>query len=388
MQSATGVSAFSSRLKKWPLPLAIGCLAFLAGCKEKNQFVAAPPAKVTVINPVQRPVTRYLEVTGIAAAVNSVDLMARVQGVLEEVNYKDGSEVKQGTNLFIIEPKPYLAKLQSAQAQEASSEAKLAFQEGEYNRQAQLSAKAFASVSVVEQQKSNRDSANADLLNAKSSVEQADIQYSYTHVAAPFDGIVTAHLASVGSLVAASAPTKLATVIQLRPIYVNFNIGEQDVLRIRASLAARGEAKQDVVGRVPVEVGLQNEATTPHVGTLDYISPLVDSATGTLAVRGIFANDDRALLPGNFVRVRVPVEKLENAMVVPDTAVGADQAGSYVLVVDAENTVQRRRVAVGVRDGDMRVIEEGLKSVDRVVSAGLQRAAPGRKVDPQLDKKS
>jgi len=137
---------------------------------------------------------------------------------------------------------------------------------------------------------------------------------------------------------------------------------------------------------VPIEVGLQTETGYPHQGKLDYAAPSINQSTGTLAVRGVVPNPNRVLLPGYFVRVRVPVDQQPNALLVPDTALGSDQSGRYVLVVTGENVIEQRKVDTGPLEGDLRVIESGLKPEDRVVTAGLLRAVPGQKVDPQLQK--
>jgi RND family efflux transporter MFP subunit len=175
----------------------------------------------------------------------------------------------------------------------------------------------------------------------------------------------------------------LATIIQFDPIYVNFNISEQDVLRVREDIARRG-LQPDDLKKVPVEVGLQSETGYPHGGMFDYASPTVNQSTGTLAVRAVLSNQDRVLLPGYFVRVRVPLGEPKNDLLVPDTAVGSDQGGRYVLVVDKDNVVEQRKVEIGPKVNDQRVIDSGLKPEDRVVVAGVLRAIPGQKVDPQV----
>ena len=171
----------------------------------------------------------------------------------------------------------------------------------------------------------------------------------------------------------------------LDPIFVNFNVNEQDVLRIRAEARRRGMTPSDLTS-LPVEVGLQTESGFPHKGKLDYAAPTVNQSTGTLAVRGVLPNADRVLLPGYFVRVRVPVDQQQSALLVPDIALGSDQAGRYLLVVNSDNIVEQRKVVTGPLDGDLRVIESGLKPDDRVVIAGLLRVIPGQKIDPQMTK--
>ena len=362
----------------------ISAFAALSGC-EQNSFVPPPPPKVDVGLPVQQNVTRYLEATGNTAPIQSVDLVARVQGVLQSINYKDGSFLKQGTTLFTIEPETYKLKLEQAQAAEAGSQASLKQAEADYKRQAELVTRQAVSQATLDTSTSSRDNAQANLQQAQANTKIAAINYGYTDVVAPFDGIVSAHLVSVGELVGVASPTQLATIVQLDPIYVNFNVNEQDVLRIRAEAKRRGLTSSDLT-QLSIEVGLQTESGYPHQGKLDYAAPTINQSTGTLAVRGVLPNADRILLPGYYVRVRVPFDQQQNALLVPDVALGSDQAGRYVLVVNGDNVVEQRKVRAGPIEGDLRVIESGLKADDRVVIAGLLRAIPGQKVDPQLQK--
>jgi RND family efflux transporter MFP subunit len=357
-------------------------LSLLAACGEEVHYVPPPPAKVTVVIPLQQQVTRYLEATGSAAAVNSANLVARVSGFLQEIKYKDGDLVRQGDVLFVIEPEPHKLKLEQAQAAQASAEASLRQLEAEYLRQVDLSGRGIASKATLETATANRDAGQAKLKQAQADTRQAELNLGYTQVKAPFDGIVTARQISLGELVGANGPTQLATIVQTDPIYVNFNVSEQDVLRIREDIRRLGLSVDDIK-KVPVEVGLQNEEGYPHVGTIDYAPPSINQATGTLTVRGVLQNPKQTLLPGFFVRVRVP-EDPEESLLVPDVALGADQGGRYVLVADKDNVVEQRKVTVGPKVGDMRAIEKGLKPDDRVIVAGIQRAVPGQKVDPQL----
>ena len=363
---------------------AILALVALAGC-EQNTFVAPPPPKVEVALPVQRPITRYLETTGSTAPIKSVDLVARVQGFLQSIDYKDGDFVKEGTPLFTIEPETYKLKLDQAKAAEAGAEATLKQAEADFKRQTDLVARQAVSQSTLDTSTSTRDNAQATLQQAQANTRIAEVNYGYTKVTAPFDGVVSAHLVSIGELVGAASPTQLATIVALDPIYVNFNVNEQDVLRIRAEARRKGLTAADLK-QTPVEVGLQTEDGYPHKGKLDYAAPTVNQSTGTLAVRGVVPNADRVLLPGFFVRVRVPIDREQDALLVPDTALGSDQGGRYVLVVSGENVVEQRKVVTGPLEGELRVIESGLKGEDRVVTAGLLRAVPGQKVDPQLQK--
>ncbi|SFI23003.1 efflux RND transporter periplasmic adaptor subunit [Bradyrhizobium sp. cf659] len=364
---------------------AVAAVAALAGCEDKNAFVAPPPPKVDVATPVQRPVTRYVEATGNTAPIKSVDLVARVQGFLQSIDYQDGTFVKQGTQLFTIEPETYKLKVEQAKAAEVGAQATVKQAEADFKRQVELVQRQAVSQSTLDTSTSTRDNAQASLQQAQVNTRLAEVNYGYTKVTAPFDGIVSAHLVSVGELVGVSSPTQLATIVAMDPIWVNFTVNEQDVLRIRAEAARRGLTVADLK-QLPVQVGLQTETGYPHEGHLDYVSPTLNTSTGTLAVRGVVPNDKRALLPGYFVRVRVPFDQEKSALLVPDTALGSDQGGRYLLVVNNDNVVEQRKVQIGPTDNGLRVIESGLKPDDRVVIAGLLRVIPGQKIDPQVTK--
>jgi RND family efflux transporter MFP subunit len=379
--------AFSEAIHMTPAALlraslTLAAIAALAGCGEGNKYAAPPPPKVTVVQPVEQDVTRYFEATGNAAAVNSVDLVARVQGFVQAIGYTDGQFVKKGTSLFTIEPEPYKLKVDAAKAAVTSAQATLTQAQAEYQRQADLVGKQVSTQANYDKALAQRDSSQGDLQSQQANEQQAEINYSYTDVVAPFDGTVSARLVSVGELVGANTPTKLATIVQLDPIWVNFNASERDVLTVRANLAKTGRTTADLLG-YPVEIGLQTETGYPHDGKLDYVAPTVDPSTGTLAARAILSNPNRTLLPGFFVRVRIPSKPLP-ALLVPDIAIGADQGGRYVLVVNKDNVVEQRKVDAGQAVGDLRVIEGGLTKDDRVIVGGIMRAIPGQKVDAEL----
>jgi RND family efflux transporter MFP subunit len=361
----------------------ICALIGLAACGENNQYAAPPPPKVTVAAPIERQIPRYFESTGNTAAVNSVDLVARVQGFVQGISYTDGDYAKKGKSLFTIEPQPYKLKVDAARAAVVSAQATLTQAQAEYDRQAALVGKQVSTQANYDKALAQRDSSQADLQSAQSNEQQAEINLGYTDVTAPFDGVVSARKVSVGELVGAtSPPTVLATIVQLDPIWVNFTASERDVLQVRAALASRGETTASFIG-IPVEVGLQTEDGYPHTGKLDYVAPTVNTSTGTLAARAVFDNPDRALLPGYFVRVRIASRRQQPALLVPNVALGSDQSGPYVLVVNHDNVVEQRKVDAGQVIGDLRVIESGLGKNDRVIIGGIMRAIPGEKVDAE-----
>jgi RND family efflux transporter MFP subunit len=357
----------------------------LAGCKPENKFVAPPLAEVSVAKPLQQNVRPFVELTGNTTAFATVDLVARVEGFLDSIDYKDGAFVKKGDLLFQIEPVTYDAKVKQAEAELESAKAQLVQAQAEFVRQETLLRQNVSAQNTYDQAKAKRDSAQANVDNNAASLAIAQTNLGYTKVAAPFDGVVTNHLVSVGGLVGSSTPTKLASIIELDPIYVTFNMSEQQVLDIRAKLRAAGITPGEGIKRVPIEIGLMTEEGFPHKGHLDYASPSVDATTGTILVRAIFDNPDRALLPGFFVRVRVPTDDVDkSALIVPDRVLAEDQAGRYVLVVGKDDVVEQRHVTAGLRlPGGLRVIDTGLKPDDRVVVSTNGHAIPGHKVAPK-----
>ena len=342
------------------------------------------PPKITVAAPVEQTVTRYFEAAGGTAAVNVVDLVARVQGFVQDISYIDGAFVTKGTPLFTIEPEPYRLKVEAAKSSVARARTAVTLADADLKRQAELIAKQATPPSVYDRAVAQLDSARADLAVAQADEKAAEINLGYTKVIAPFDGIVTDRLVSLGQFVGTDnqPPTVLATIVQFDPIYVTFNVSERDVLKIRQVLAKRGQDPRASLVGLPVEVGLLSDSDYPYKGTLDYTAPIVNPTTKTLAARASLANGDRALLPGYSVRVRIP-EWQEQALLVPDVALGGDQNGRYVLVVNKDSIVEQRKVEQGQLIGNLRVIEKGLRNEDRVIVGGTQ-PIPGQKVEVGL----
>jgi RND family efflux transporter MFP subunit len=357
--------------------------AGLAACKPENRFQPPPPPEIRVAVPLQQEVAPYEVLTGNTVSFATVDLVARVKGFLTDISYVDGAFMKKGDLLFIIEQTMYKANVQEAQAQLEAAKAELVQSEAEFTRQETLLRQNVSAQNTYDKAKAKRDSDRAAVENAQANLIIQQTNLRYTSVLAPFDGVVSKHLQNIGQLVGDSSATKLATIVQLDPIYVEFNMSEQDVLKIRQNVGRQLSLEQ--IQKVPLEIGLMDEEGFPHKGFLNYVSPELDPTTGTILVRGLFQNPDRSLVPGFFVRVHLPQGVApKRALLVPNRVIGEDQAGRYVLVVNKDNVVEERRVTTGLLlVGGLRVIDSGLKADDRVVLSTNGRAVPGNKVVPQ-----
>lgn len=300
-------SELESRRPGLAVLAAITALA-LAGCGSRNQFVAPPPAKVVVAQPIQKPVTLYVYLTGNTAAYRTANLVARVQGYLESIDYKDGAAVTKGTQLFGIERDTFQAQVDQVKAQLAHDQAVLGETQLDLTRYQTLQKENSIASQQAEDQAFVAEQNKATVGIDQANLDTANINLGFTRVLAPFDGIVTNHQVDIGNLVGASGPTTLATIVQTDPVYVYFTLSEPQFLSIRRSNARPGvpgsTADLTYLSSIAVDIGLQDEEGYPHKGHLDYVSPQVDPSTGTVTVRAILDNKDNALLPGLFVRVQ------------------------------------------------------------------------------------
>jgi RND family efflux transporter MFP subunit len=366
-----------------------------AGCDQKENKFVPPPPKVTVSKPVRQEVTDYLEFTGKTQAVNTVQLVARVQGYLEKVLFRDGEIAKKGALLFQIQQDTYRAMLKEAEGNVLTQKARVDHARIEFARNNDLYRQKAGAQTDVENWRFQLDSAQAGLMTAEAQRALAELNLGYTSITAPFDGRIDRKLVDPGNLVGpgntgsipsgsgASAGTILAQMTQIDPLYVYFNVSETDI----SALPSVSELpwRQGNDARYPIYMGLANEDGYPHEGHLDFASVSVSSTTGTLLMRGVVPNPEGKMLPGQYARVRVRVGKATSAILIPKVAIGFDQGGDYVLVVNERNMVERRNVKTGASHGGLYVIGSGLNGDEWVIVKGLLRASPGRQVTPERE---
>jgi RND family efflux transporter MFP subunit len=360
--------------------LSLAILMASAACGDKNTYAPPPPPKVTVSQPVTQPVTDYLEFTGNTQAINTVQLKARVEGYLEQIYFKDGDRVKKGQLLFLIQQNTYEAKLKQAEAEILAQKAKLFHAQTEYARFTKLVTQKAAAQTDVDNWLYQRDAAQAAVMSAEAQRDLARLNLSYTKVTSPFDGRIGRRLKDPGNLVGAGEATLLADVDQIDPLYVYFTMNERDLLDVTKDTK---ESVDAVIRKdIPLYLSLANEEDYPHKGSLDFASISLNATTGTLTLRGIFPNPQGMMLPGLFAKLRVPVTHEKSALLVPTVAIGYDQLGPYLLVVDDKNVVQRRGVKLGTEVKELTVIAEGLQPPEWVITNGLLMAIPGKQVTP------
>ena len=362
----------------------IGMLG-LAACGGA-EYVEPPPPPVTVAQPVQRPVTDYLEMTGTTRAIETVEIRARVEGFLKSIEFEEGDLVKEGELLYVIDPSEYEARAQRARAALEVARATLALEEARLARLKEArKTRAVSELEVIESQ-AKRDVSAANVDAARAELRSAELDLGYTRISAPLTGRIGRTLVDPDNLVGAGDATLLATMVRYDPIYAYFDMSERELLALLGSTERPANAadRVEALRQIPIELGRASDEGYPFRGNLHYSDLGIDSETGTFLVRAIFPNPEPiALLPGLFVRARTPIAERENALLVSERALGSDQSGKYVLIVDDDDVAQYRSVRVGARIDGMRVIEAGIAPEDWVVTSGLLRARPGARVAPE-----
>ena len=370
---------------------ALWILAACAAACGSNEYTAPPPPAVTTRHPVVRDVTRYVEYTGTAEAIESVEVRARVTGFLQSMHFEPGDRVEKGELLFVIDPEPFEIELAAAQATLTANTAEFDLAQTEYDRaRLMYEEKAISELNLIKAG-AKRDQAKAAVQSAKTRIHAAELDIEWAHVKAPITGRVGRHRIDVGNLVGAEGATLLTNMIRYSPIYVYFHMSELDLLALqRMSRKQREEqgARYDDREETVVQVGQADDEGYPHEGVVDFTALQVDPGTGTFEIRGVLPNEgalDEIVVPGTFLRVRVPIGEQKDALLVTERALGSDQSGRFVLVVNDEGVVEQRVVEVGPIIDHLRLIEKGLGPGDQVIVNGLQRARPGAPVTATLD---
>jgi RND family efflux transporter MFP subunit len=387
-----GVPSFSL-MRGAGVTLALALSLLLAGRGEglaQPKPGAAPPPAVTVAKPVKRTLSDYDEYVGRFAAVNTVEVRARVSGYLDGVHFKDGQMVKQGDLLFTIDKRPFENALAQARANLALAKSNLTFTESDLQRAQQLVKEKTVTEQVFEQRAQAFRNAQAAVNGAEAALKQAELDVQFTELRAPIDGRIGDRRVSPGNLVTggtAGNTTLLATIVSTNPIHFEFTFDEASYLRYERISKTGG---QDIASRgagVPVSLKLIDENDFVHRGRMDFVDNVIDRSTGTIRGRAVFDNPNGVFTPGMFARVRVPASQPYEALLVPDAAVGTEQARKFVFVVKPDDTVAMKYVTLGqLTQDDLRVIKDGLAADDRVIVDGIMRARVGEKVTAQEKK--
>ncbi len=361
------------------------CLS-VSGCRRAPGENHTPaPVSVTVSYPVQRAVTDYAEFTARIAAVDSVEVRARVWGYLQEVNFKEGALVERGSVLFEIDRRTYQAELNQAEANIAQAEARRKNDEIDYRRIKQAFERGAANPQETDSAAANLAEAEAAVAAAMAARDLARLNVEFTSVQAPITGRIGRALVTEGNLIQSgqSGGTLLTTLVSVDPIYAYFDVDEATVLRVK-QLIREGKAQAPDDTEISVWLGLANESGFPHRGSVNFLDNQVNPRTGTLRVRGVFSNTDEALLPGYFARVRVPIGSSHKALLISERALDTDQGQKIVYLVDGDNRVASRPVQLGALHDGLREIIDGLNPDERVIVNGIQLIQPGAAVEPNL----
>jgi RND family efflux transporter MFP subunit len=364
-------------------------LPFGAGCQKESPQAAEPMPVVPISHPVMRPVTDSVDFTGRTDAVQSVNIVARVTGYLVQMPFAEGAEVKKGELLFQVDPQPYEAQVRLGEAQVASFEAQLQLAKKNFERVETLSKQNGISQQEFDQNKSAQDQAIAQLDSARANLEIYRLNLQYTRVTSPIDGQVSRYFLTLGNLINQDQ-TLLTTVVSLDPIYAFFDVDQRNLLRIRRAInegrLPSRRASSSNEPQIPVLLGMPGEQTFPYKGYINFANNQLNPNTGSIAVRGVFANPKppngaRLMSPGMFVRIRLPLGPPHPALLVIDRAIQSDQGQKYVYVVNAANKTEYRQVVTGALEPDgLRAISSGLTVDDWVVVGAIQQFRPNMEV--------
>ncbi|MBK8164187.1 MAG: efflux RND transporter periplasmic adaptor subunit [Gammaproteobacteria bacterium] len=366
----------------------VSAAVMLAACGQgqqaQQQAGGPPPPAVSVARVEVRDVAQWDEFTGRIEATDIVEIRPRVSGIIEAVRYREGGEVRKGDVMFVIDQRPFRAALDRAEAELAQARAQAALAGSEAARAQKLLETNVFSQEAHDQRRAAEQQANAAVQAAQAAVETARLNLDFTEVRSPINGRAGQALVTAGNLVQTDpSPSTLTTVVSIDPVYVYFEGDEQTYLRY-GEMARSGERPSAREKRVPVKVGLSDEAGFPHDGYVDFVDNQLNPATGTILVRAVLDNKDRIFTPGLFARVQLLGSGEFPAALVDDKAILTDQDRKYVYVLGPDNVALRRDVKLGRSAEGLRIVAEGLGSEDQVIVHGVQKIFfPGMPVMPQ-----
>src|SRR3979490_758434 len=387
-QALPGSTSMRVKMRKTSIAAIVAILPALAACgqgQSQPQAAAPPPPKVTVAKPVSRMIADQDEYVGRFAAVESVEMGARVSGYLEAIHFQDGQMVKKGDLLFTIDRRPFQIALAQAQASLAQAKATLAFAESDLTRAQGLTVGSVITQQTFDQRTQAKRTAEASVAAQQAAERQATLDLEFTELRAPVSGRIGDRRVSIGNLVTGGTSgntSLLATIESIDPIRFEFTLDEASYLRY-GQFADDGAGAANRGLTVPITLKLIGEPAFNHEGKIDFVDNAIDRSSGTIRSRAVFANPDGRFTPGMFARVRMAAAPPKNELLVPDAAIGVEQVRKFVLVVDAENVARPKYVTLGPVVDGLRVITQGLTSDDNVIINGLMRARPGAKVAPQ-----
>jgi len=354
-------------------------VALVAGCG-KHAPQTAPTPTVSVVQPIAREVIEWDEYIGRFESPENVEVRARVSGYLDKVHFKEGKEVKKGDVLFTIDPRPYQAEYDRAEADRQRAESQADLAKNDADRATRLIATKAISEEDFDTKNKTYYSALAAVKSAKAALESAKLNLEFTEIHAAIAGRISRALVTEGNLVSGgvsgAGATLLTSIVSLDPLYLYGDADERAILKyIRLSKEGTRDSARNK--NIPAEAALADETGFPHKGFMDFVDNRVDPNTGTLRARGVFPNTDHSLSPGFFARIRIPGSGKYQALLLPDRALGSDQAQKFVYVVNAEKKVEFRPIKIGPMIDGLRVVKEGLKPGEQVIVEGLLRVRPG-----------
>ena len=355
----------------------------LSGCDERKTTPQAGGPPVTVANPIARRITEWDDYTGRFQATEYVELRARVNGYLQSISFTDGQIVKKGDLLFVIDPRPYQATADSATAAVTQAQARLELANREQVRAAALAKSQNGSIETLDKAVQEQRAAASAVDAAQAELRRAQLDLEFTHITAPVTGRIGRHQVSIGNLISGGEAnsTLLTTIVSLDPIYFYFDADQNSYLKYtRLNLTGQRRSSRDVPN--PVRLALADEKDFPHQGHMDFVDNQIDFGTGTIRGRAIFDNADLVFTPGMFARIQLLGEPEHDALLLPDEAIGTDQARRFVYVLGEGNVATSREVTLGPIIDGLRVVRSGLTATDKVVVNGLQRVRAGQPVSP------